>query len=80
MTITTKFNEGDSVFTIDTISMKIKEFKISRISTYTVKGETSVTLYESDSCYATGYDECKCFPTAAELLTFITSKDDAEAL
>ena len=80
MTIKTKFNEGDRVFTIDTNTMKIKEFQISRITTWTSSGKTNVTLYDGDSYNSNGYDENKCFSTESELLTYITTKDDAKAL
>ena len=79
MTIKTKFNEGDKVFTIDTNTLKVKEFEVGRISTYTAKGKTSVTLYPKEDTYtANGYNEDKCFPTQAELITFVTSKDNAK--
>ncbi len=80
MIIKTKFNEGDKVFTIDTNSLKVKDFTISRISTYTCKGKTNITVYDGEQYNANGYDESKCFPTEAELMTFITSKDDAKTL
>lgn len=80
MTIKTKFNEGDKVFTIDTGSLKVKNFTVEKIITYTTKGYTSVTLYDGDTFNANGYNENKCFSTEAELMTFITTKDNVEAL
>ena len=80
MTIKTKFNEGDKVFTIDTSSLKVKEFEVGRISTFTSNGKTRVTLYDGDSYTANGYDEDKCFATEAELMTFITTKNNEETL
>lgn len=80
MTIKTKFNEGDKVFTIDTNALKVKELEVKRITTYTVDGKTSITLYEGDSYTSNGYNENKCFATEAELMAFITTKDDAKAL
>lgn len=77
MNIKTKFNEGDMVFTIDTKTLKAKGFEVGRISTLTVDGDTHVMLYEKDaSVYSDGYDEKKCFPSEAELITFVTTKDD----
>lgn len=80
MTIKTKFNEGDKVFTIDTNTLKVKSFEVKRITTYTTCGKTSVTLYDSASYTASGYDEDKCFATEAELMTFITTPDEPKAL
>lgn len=81
MTIKTKYNEGDKVFTIDTNTLKVKEFEVGRISTHTSNGKTSVTLYAKEDTYASnGYSEDKCFPTQAELITFVTSKGNAKAV
>ena len=80
MNIKTKFNEGDKVFTIDANTMKVKDFVVSRITTWTSGGKTNVTLYDDESYTASGYDENKCFATEAELMTFITTKDNAKTL
>lgn len=80
MTIKTNFDEGDKVFTIDTNTLKIKDFVVKRVLTITSAGKTSVTLYDGDSYPANGYNESKCFATEAELMTFITTKDDAKTL
>ena len=81
MTIKTKFNEGDKVFTIDTNTIKLKEFEIGRISTWTSNGKTNVTLYpKGDSYTSNGFNEDKCFATEAELMTFITTPDEPKAL
>ena len=80
MKIETKFNEGDSVFTIDTSTLKVKNFKVDHIGTYTSKGKTTVTLYDGESYNAKGYDENKCFGTEAELIAYVTTNDDAKAV
>ena len=80
MTITTKFNEGDKVFTIDTNTLKIKDFVVKRVLTSTSAGKTSITLYDSDSYPTNGYNESKCFATEAELMTFIGTPNEPEAL
>lgn len=81
MTITTNYNVGDRVFTIDTNTLKVKEFEVGCVSTCTAKGKTSVSLYpKGDTYLTTGYNEDKCFPTEAELITFITTRDNAKAL
>jgi hypothetical protein len=76
MNIITKYNEGDAVYTIDTNSLKVKGFVVKRITTYTTKGETSVTLYDSESYTGNGYPENKCFASEKELLEFITTIDE----
>lgn len=80
MNIKTKFNIGDHVFTIDTSTLKVKDFKVKRISTYSFEGKTSVTLYENESYTASGYSEDKCFATETELMTYVTTKDNAKTL
>ena len=49
MTITTRFNEGDKAFTLNTATLKVKEFEVERVSTYTTNGKTSVTLYAKNA-------------------------------
>ena len=78
MTIKTKFDVGDKVFTIDSSTLKVKEFEVSRIATYTKNDETSVSLYPKGDFSTSGYDESKCFSTQAELITYVTTKDDAK--
>lgn len=79
MKIETKFNVGDKVFTIDSSSLKVKEFEVDHICTWTNKGKkTNVTLYDGESYSANGYDENKCFSTEADLLTFVTTKEKKE--
>lgn len=83
MTIKTRFNEGDTVFTVDTNTLKVKEFEIGRISTWTGNDKTSVTLYPKEEkifLSTTGFSEDKCFPTEAELITFITTRDEPKTL
>ena len=80
MTIKTKFNEEDTVFTIDQTTFRLKGFKVKRISTSTVNGKTSVTLYDGESYSANGYDENKCFVTEKELMDFITTPHEPKTL
>lgn len=80
MKIETKFNEGDSVFTIDTSTLKVKNFKVDHIGTYTSNGKTTVTLYDGSSVVGKGYEETKCFRTEAELIAYVTAKEDAKAI
>lgn len=72
----TKYNEGDRVYTIDTNSLKVKEFEVGKITTWTTSGKTSVCLHPKGASYADPcYDESKCFASEKELLAFITTKD-----
>ena len=81
MTISTKFNEGDKVFTIDTNTIKVKEFEVGRISTWSSNGKTCVTLYPKGDTYSSnGYNEDKCFATEAELMNFITTPNEPKTL
>lgn len=81
MNFNTKFNIGDHVFTINTSTLKTKEFDVKRIFTSTSPdGATRVTLYEGDSYLGDGYDEDKCFSNEADLITFITTPNEPKAL
>lgn len=79
MTIKTKFNIGDKVFTINTNTLKVYGFEVKRISAYTEGNGVIVTLYDDVSYTANNFNEDKCFATEPELMTFIT-RDDAKAL
>ena len=80
MQITTKFNVGDPVLTIDAGTMKVKKFEVAKIGTFTSNGKTTVTLYDGNVYDSKGYDENKCFSSQEELVTYITSDDDAKAV
>ena len=69
-TISTKFNVGDKVFTIDKESMKIIEFEVRMISASCFSDGTTTIRYTPKDCVLS-YDEFKCFATKHELLTFI---------
>lgn len=80
MKIETKFNIGDKAFTIDSKKLKVKEFTVGSFGTYTNRNkETSVTIYDEEGHF-NGVEESKCFHTEAELITFITKKDEPETL
>ena len=76
MTITTKFNVGDKAFTIDTKTMKVREFEVGSMSIYVHDGKPLVGYRAKDDGYSgDSYDECFCFATENELLGWITAKD-----
>lgn len=68
------------VFTIDTDTLKVKKFEVGRILTYTSSNATSVSLYPKDDLCSQGIAEDKCFSSEAELITYVTAKNDAKAL
>lgn len=80
MTVKTKFNIGDKVFTIDTNTLKVKEFVIMRMFINIHKEKNMVFLYDDDTYNGTSYDETKCFPSEKELMDFIKPEKDAKAL
>lgn len=80
MTVNTKFNIGDKVVTIDTNTLKLKEFVIKRMFVNLYKDKVYVSLYGDDTYTSTSYDEEKCFSTEEELMDFIKPKKDAATL
>ena len=79
-TITTKFNVGDKAFTIDSKTMKIKEFEVSMICMYLSEDGKPDISYKAkgDGILGDSIDEDKCFPTKHELLTYIEQSDAQE--
>ena len=77
MKVETKYNVGETVFTIDTATLKVKSFNVHSIGINVSKeNKVSVTLYEDNGSYSyNSFDESKCFPTEAELLEYVTKKD-----
>ena len=69
-TITTKFNVGEKLFTIDAKTMKIKEFEVGSIIARLTNDGTSVSYYEAGD-HLNSHDEGRCFADRHELLTFI---------
>lgn len=79
-TITTKFNVGDKACTIDTKTMKIREFEIGGISAF-ITQEKSVNVgyrAKGDTVFDPTYDEEKCFATKHELLDYIEHPNEAK--
>ena len=73
MTIETKFNIGDTVFTIDNKTSKIKEFEIEKIFVVKSENYTQVNYKEvGASLLDPDYKEDKCFATKEELIDFIS--------
>ena len=72
MEITTKFNLGDTVWTVDLMHLNIRSFEVARIGvTSTIENGTNVELYPSDGkggyewkCY----EEKKCYPRKEDLM------------
>lgn len=75
MNIETKFKVGDTVYTINAETLKIRVFEVGIVTTYTnEKGATSVTLYPKDGSSFDGADESKCFTDRQSLIDHITEK------
>jgi hypothetical protein len=72
MNIETKFKVGDNVYTVDPETLKIKQFEIESVTSFTNGKGTTVSVYpKGDGCYK-GVDENKCFSTREALLDHIT--------
>ena len=74
MTIKTKYNVGDKVYTIDKNSMKVLPFKIKTIVSISDES-TAVRLTPEGKDYDS-YDEKRCFPSEDELIRYITDYGD----
>lgn len=72
MNVTTKFNVGDTVYTIDADTLKIKEFEIGSISTSTDAEKTTVYLYPKESSNYSSIREDKCFASRDTLIEHVT--------
>ena len=76
--ITTKFNLGDKVFTIDDETKKVVEITVGSFTVSVNKNEKSVKVYpckpDGNVDWYTSYDEKYCFNSQQELLSYITSK------
>ena len=76
MTIETKFNIGDKVFTIDTKTTKVKGFEVESIIAFAGNGYTRVTYKEKgSSVLESNYEEEKCFATPEELIDYVMKSE-----
>lgn len=69
MQIKTKFNCGETVFTIDPKNLKVFSFVIDSIIVHLWKGKVSTSIYPKDG--TTSYNEDNCFSTKEELIKHI---------
>ncbi len=73
MSIQTKYEIGNTVYTIDLTTFKVKSFVIDSIVAHvSSSGEVSNSLFEKGS-----YDshlESRCFATKQELLDYLTEE------
>lgn len=72
MNIETKFKVGDTVYTIDPETLKVKAIVIGTISTMTTDKGTTVLFYPKDNGYLDNVNEDKCFASREALLDHIT--------
>lgn len=71
MDIQTKFNLGDTAYTIDPSSMKLKSFEVKKIMVSTSENQVYTSLLDAEDYTAIHYDEDKCFATKEELLEYV---------
>ena len=71
MNIETKFKVGDTVYTVDPETLKIKQFEIGSVSSITSKDGTTVLVWPKTESYIS-VNEKKCFPTREALIDHIT--------
>ena len=78
MKIVTKFNVGDTVYTIDKETMKLKEFEVSYVSVFSTKNEDVRISYgvKCDSYKRESYDARVCFASKDDLLDYVTQPRD----
>ena len=69
MSIETKYNVGDELYTIDGETMKLVVFNVKRISISV--GELNRVWYCPDRVSYKLYDENRCFPSEEELMAFM---------
>lgn len=74
--VSSKFNVGDDVVTVDKESLKIKKFKVAEIGFFLYKDSLSVYLYPmKDDGTADSYHivrEESCFVSETELIEHMT--------
>ena len=75
MKIETKFNVGDTVYTIDKKTMKLKEFEISSVTVLAITKDTCQISYgvKTENYNTESYEERVCFASRDDLLDYVTS-------
>lgn len=68
MEIKTKFNIGDTLFTIE--NMRITSFEIDAVSVFMTKKSVAVNYYSG----MISHKETECFPTKEALIDYINGK------
>ena len=68
MEIKTKFNIGDTLFTIE--NMRITSFEIDAVSVLMTKKSVTVNYYSG----VISHKETECFPTRESLIDYINGK------
>ena len=74
MNIKTRYNVGDTVYTIDKNSMKVLPFKVKSI--VVISDESTAIRLTPEGQNYDSYDERKCFPTEEELIKYVTDYGD----
>lgn len=72
MEINTKFNVGDTVYTISPKTFRMTVFEVGRVIVFTTEDERSVSYKaKGSSPYDDSYNENVCFGTCDELMEYI---------
>lgn len=72
MNIETRFEVGDTIFTIDPDTLKVKRYEVESVTTIAnCNGVTSYVIPKGKSAYRS-IDERKCFRTREELIGYIS--------
>ena len=79
MTIKTKFEIGDKVFTIDKKTLKVLRFEVSSICASINSYGNIVHLYPKEGS-GVFYDEKLCFDSEEKLIQYVTDYGDHKEL
>lgn len=75
MTVVTKYDVGDKVFTVEKKSLKVREFEIGSVFVSSITKDKARVKYlaKDDSIFSEGVPEEHCFSSQQELLTHVTT-------
>lgn len=74
MTITTNYNVGDIIYTVNPDTLKIIETKIESVHISVYGDKPNITYGTKTGDDFKGYDASKCFASAEELMRHLTQK------
>ena len=74
MTITTNYNIGDVIYTVDTDTLKIINAPVTRISVCATQDMQPTVLYTIDDGKYKCIEQSNCFASAEELMRHLSQK------